>query len=251
MNELAVRHVQQAQRFRFQLQAGALVEHRLDAGEQLAIQVDGIAVRCQLRRDVGLDLLQRIVGVGPGQVEEDAGGTAQHLAGAFHRHQRVLESRGGRIVRDGGDFRPMAAHAFGQGGREVAVLDAAKIRCLEFQRAGIGERRSRDRRGRARGGIQGRDTDSRQQNGRQQTLDRRHKTLPNAQEPRGRNRAAPLGQMLADYLRAANSLSAKAMKCDQLGVATWPYGCWRKATLPVASVVSIGGRASVPMPFLP
>ena len=70
MDELQVVDLQQLQRFRIELQRVALVVDRLHAREELRVEEDRVLMRGELRRLVGLDLVQRVVGVGLDDAEE-------------------------------------------------------------------------------------------------------------------------------------------------------------------------------------
>ena len=56
-------------------------------------------------------------------------------AGSFHRHDRVLESWRGLIVRDLLDLDNLLLHAFIKGRRKIAVLDFVERRVVIGQRA--------------------------------------------------------------------------------------------------------------------
>ncbi|MDR6139316.1 hypothetical protein QE438_002620 [Pseudoxanthomonas sp. SORGH_AS 997] len=103
-HELLVLVLDQALLLRVQVQGVALVVEALDAREQLRIQVDLVLVRGQLGRDLFLDLLTRIVGIGLDQAEEDARDAGQGLAAALHRLQRVGEGGRLRVVGDLADL---------------------------------------------------------------------------------------------------------------------------------------------------
>ncbi len=66
MNELGVGDLQQVERFRIEIEAGALVIERCNASEEAGVEYDHVAVGCELGRENGFELLQRGVGVGSG-----------------------------------------------------------------------------------------------------------------------------------------------------------------------------------------
>ena len=134
-DEAGVVALDQAHALRVQAQFVALVVQRLDAGEQLGVQADGVAMRGELRRVVRAQLVARIVGVRADQVEEHGGGAVQHLAALFHRDDGVLERGRGRVVGDGVHLLQLLGHAGVEGGCEVAVLDLVELRVMQRQRA--------------------------------------------------------------------------------------------------------------------
>ena len=159
MNELQIVDLQQLRGFRIQLQAVALVIDRLHAREELVIEEDRVVVRRELRRLVGLDLVQRVVGVRLDDAEESRSGAVEQTARLLHRDDGVLEGRRFGIVRDRLDLGDLLAHAFFDRGLIVAVLDAVERRRVKRQiahrgeRIGWGKRRRSLSRGRRRGGC--------------------------------------------------------------------------------------------------
>ena len=123
-----------------QAQRVAAVVQRLDAGEQLAVEADGIGVRGELGGVLALQLLAVLVGVGTDQREEHGGRAVQHLAALFHGNDGVFEGRGIGVVGDGLDFLQLLGHAGIEGGSEMAVLDLVELRVMQRQRA-LGEER--------------------------------------------------------------------------------------------------------------
>ncbi len=123
----------------------ARVVDGLDPGKQPGIEIDGVLMRRELRRLLGLHLLQRVVGVGLSQGKEDLGGAGEQCAGALHGLDRVRERRFGRAIRDLLDLSPVLRHPLLEGRLEVAVLDPVEGRRLIQQRAfreeGVGVRR--------------------------------------------------------------------------------------------------------------
>ena len=146
--------LQQEARFGIKAQRGALVHQRLDALEQLVIEVDGVVVGGQLGRHFAVDRVKLVVGVGALQGREDGGGAGQQLARFFHRDNGVVEGRRVLVVGNRGNFRQVLAHAGHVGWLEVLVLDLVEGRVLEGQRARRGQRVGR-RQGRC--GISGLD----------------------------------------------------------------------------------------------
>ncbi len=122
--------------------------HCLDAGEQPGVQVDGVGVGGQTRRELELHRLQRRVGMGRGQGVEDPAHTRQHLARPLQRHDGVLEAGRRGIGRDGRHLGALPPHALLEGGPEVAVADAIEGRRLVGQWTGGVERTGRGRRSR-------------------------------------------------------------------------------------------------------
>ena len=138
MHEVPVDHLDQALRLRIELERVALVVDRLDALEQLAVEVDRILVRGQLRRLVFLHLLQRVVGVGAGDRTEHLHHAVQQGAGLLHRHEGVVEGRRIRVVGDLLDLGQLLLHALLDRRLVVGVRDLVERRRLERQRAGAG-----------------------------------------------------------------------------------------------------------------
>ncbi len=134
-DEAGVVALDQSHALRVQAQGVALFVQRLDAGEELGIEVDGVAVRGELRRVVGAQLVARVVGVGADQVEEHGGGAVQHLAGLLQRDDGVVEGGRGRVAGDGVDLLQLLGHAGVEGGGEIAVLDPVELRVMQRQRA--------------------------------------------------------------------------------------------------------------------
>ena len=117
----------------------ALRVDRLDARVELRVQVDGVVERGQLRRDLGLDLLDRLVRVGLLDVGEHLVGARQQHARLLHRLDRVREGGGRGVVRDRLHLGALDLHAFLDRRLVVRDLDPVEGRRLEGQRARRGE----------------------------------------------------------------------------------------------------------------
>ena len=98
--------------------------HGLEAREQPRVEVDRVLVRGELRRDLGLDLLDRRVGRRLGEVEEHLADARQQRAAALHCLDRVGERRRLGIGGDRLDLGGVLLHALEQGRQVVRVLDA-------------------------------------------------------------------------------------------------------------------------------
>ena len=139
-DEIGVVAPQQALAFGVEAELVALVVQRLHAREQLAVQRDGVLVRRQLRRHFGLHLLQCVIGVAAGQIEEHGGHAVEQLTGLLQRHDGVVEARRLLAVGNRRHLRQLFGHALLEGRREITVLDLVELRVLEGQRA-LGEER--------------------------------------------------------------------------------------------------------------
>ena len=78
----------------------ARLPERIDAREQRCVEIDRIAVAGEQRRDLALHRLQRLVGVGRGEMEEDRGHPVEAEAARLQRDDRIGESRRLRRLRD-------------------------------------------------------------------------------------------------------------------------------------------------------
>ncbi len=134
-HEIGVVALDQAHALLVQTQVGALFIQRLDAREQLGVQVDAVAVGGELGRVLGVQFVEGVVGVGAGQVAERDRGAGQQLAGAFHRQDGVVEGRRLAVIGDGLDLAGVFGHAAVEGRREIAVLDLVELRVLVRQGA--------------------------------------------------------------------------------------------------------------------
>ena len=99
----------------------------------------------ELRRNVGLNLVESGIGVGADNVEEGGGNTIQQLPGLVERHDCILERGPRGVVGDLVDFGELLLHALGEGREVVRVFDFVEGRRLQGQRTRLREGISRDR----------------------------------------------------------------------------------------------------------
>ena len=92
------------------------------------------------RRDVALDRLQFVVGVGAGEIEEDARHLVERAPAALERLDRVGEGRRLGIGGDGVDLRARLRERRVEGRAEMARLDAVERRRLERPGPGFEKR---------------------------------------------------------------------------------------------------------------
>ena len=92
----------------------ALAMQRVDPAEQRLVHEDLVPVLGAQRRDLALDLQDRVVGVGAGERIEDVVDTRERVAAQFQRLDGIGEGRRGGIGRDGGDL----GLVLGEGARE-------------------------------------------------------------------------------------------------------------------------------------
>src|SRR5580658_10293563 len=102
--EFGVVALEELARLGIELQLLALLVQRIDAREQRRVEMNRIVVCRQLRREVGLDLQNRVIAVGIGQTEESHADPSEHAADSLHRDDGVVEARRLRVVSDGGSF---------------------------------------------------------------------------------------------------------------------------------------------------
>jgi hypothetical protein len=139
--------IEQLDRLGIEPELVALLVERVDAREQRGVEEDRVRVRRQLRRDLGLDLLHRIVAVALVQVEEHLRHARQEAPGALERDDRVVERRRGGILRDRVDLLALLGHAAFERRHVIRVVDLVERRQVIRQRAGREERiRRRGRR---------------------------------------------------------------------------------------------------------
>ena len=139
MDELLVIDFHQLQGFGTQMKLVALIIDRLYPGEEFGVHIDGVVMGGETGRLGGLDLLQRVVGIGRSEIGKDIRRPVQHLARAFQRHDGVVEIGRSGIGGDGGDFGALFFHALFQPGLEIAVLDMGEIGRVIGKRAGLFE----------------------------------------------------------------------------------------------------------------
>ena len=113
--------------------------HGLDAGEQRVVQVDVVVERGDLRAQRGFGGVQRVVGIGRGELAEHIVDAVVHAAGAFHGDDGVGESRLGLAGSDRGDLGTLLGDGGLDGGLPVAVLVLGEVRGVEGQGAGLRE----------------------------------------------------------------------------------------------------------------
>ena len=89
---------------------------------------------------LGLDVLQRGVGVGAGDAAEGGKDAVQQTTGLLHRNEGVLEGGRGWIVGDGIDLGALLGHAGLNCGQVVGVFNLVEGRCLIWKCAGGGKR---------------------------------------------------------------------------------------------------------------
>jgi hypothetical protein len=109
----------------------APLEQFADAVEQFFVQHDLVAVPRHDRRDVALDLLERVVGVGGGQIVEDRGDAIELASGQFQRPNDIAEARLVGIAGDRVDLRFVLGDTLIEGRPEMRGLDRVKRRRLE------------------------------------------------------------------------------------------------------------------------
>ncbi len=103
--------IERARGFRVERQRRLRPVQRFDALEQRVVEKDRAALARQDRRDLALDLLQRVVAVGAGEIEEHRGDAIERLAAALQRADRIVERRRSRIGGDGDRSRRAFAPA--------------------------------------------------------------------------------------------------------------------------------------------
>ena len=140
MHKFLVVVLDQAQRFRIELQRIALLVDRGDTLKQFGVEKDRVRMRGQPGRFEVLHFLQLRIQVRSGDAVERRHGAVEQLAGLFHGDQRVLEGRRGRIVRDRAHFLALLRHAGFNRGLVVAVLDLVERRGVKGQSTGRVER---------------------------------------------------------------------------------------------------------------
>ena len=135
VHKFLVVELDQAQRFRIELQRIALLVDRVHALEQLGVEKDRVLMRGQPGRLEVLHFLQLGIQVRSGDAVECGHHAVEQLAGLFHGDKRVLERRRGGIVGDRPYFLALLRHAGFNRGLVIAVLDLVERRRLKGQRA--------------------------------------------------------------------------------------------------------------------
>ena len=128
--------VEHARLLRREPEPVALLVQGIDPPEQAFIVQDPVMVGGQLRPDLALDGLQRLVGVGAGEVEEHAGDAVEKLAAAFQRGDGIVEGRRVGLPRCSRDLGIVLGKAALERRQEMLRRDAAERR--NFERAGPG-----------------------------------------------------------------------------------------------------------------
>ena len=101
----------------------AAFPERVDAGKQRRVHADLRIVPRHFRRDVALQRLDRVVGMGAGAVPEQRRDARQPVAGDLQRDDGVFEGRRLRVVGDRVDLRLMLGKCRVEGRRKIAVAD--------------------------------------------------------------------------------------------------------------------------------
>ena len=94
-------------------------------------------MRGQARRHFQLDRLQRVIGVGGGEIGKHRFHPRQQPAAVFQRHDGVGEIGRGGVAGDGGDLGIMLGQGAGIGGREMFRADAVQRRGAERRGPGF------------------------------------------------------------------------------------------------------------------
>jgi hypothetical protein len=122
-------------RFRIELQRLTMFVNGSHARKKFCVQADGVLVRRQLRRFIGLHFLQRGIRIRGSHRAERGQSPLQKLTGLLHGHQRVLVSRRRWIVGNRLDFGEFLRHARFDCRLIILVLDLVERRRVERQRA--------------------------------------------------------------------------------------------------------------------
>ena len=102
-----------------------------DAGVERAVEIECVAVTCQERRDVALDRLDGIAGVGAGQHKKDVGDVLEIAPAHLQRHDGVVEARRLRIGGDSVELGAVGSQSAVEGGTEMVRLDRRQRRQAE------------------------------------------------------------------------------------------------------------------------
>ena len=108
--------------------------------KQSRVQVNRIAVRRKLWRDLLLNLLQSIVCVRTRDAEERRSHAAKHRTRALQRSDRILKRRCVACTRNRMHLGPLLRHRARKRLRVVLILDAIEVRCAEWQGARLKQR---------------------------------------------------------------------------------------------------------------
>ncbi len=139
MDELVVIEAQHLLLLGRQAERVTLLVERIDAREELFVEVDRIVVRGELGAHLGCHRIERVVGVGALEVEEGQRHALEHPARFLHRGDRVVERRRRRVVGDVLDLGEVDRHALLERRGVIGVADLVERRGLERQRAGLRE----------------------------------------------------------------------------------------------------------------
>jgi hypothetical protein len=145
-HEVGVGLLEQARLLGVELERRARFPHRLDAGKQRGVEADVVAMSGELRSELLLDRLQRLVGLGRGQVRKHRVDLVEQLPRVVERLKRVGKRCRRLITGDRRDFLRLGGHRLGQRGREVLGADrrerrhTERRRPLDEQRIGLGGR---------------------------------------------------------------------------------------------------------------
>jgi hypothetical protein len=134
MNELFIGHFDQTQRFRIELER---LTPRVDGGdacEEFFVEVNGVRMRRELRRQHGFRFLKRRVRVGLAHASKCGEGANEQASALLHGNEGVRKRRRRRVVGDAPYFSQLVCHAGFDGGLIVVILDFVERRCLERQR---------------------------------------------------------------------------------------------------------------------
>ena len=107
-----------------------VAHQRIDAAEQRRVGVDLVPVPRHLRRNLALDLEQRVVGMGAGQEMEYVADPRQRPSGELQRRDGVVEARRRGIGGDGRNLGLVVGERAGIGRPEMLGLDAVERRHL-------------------------------------------------------------------------------------------------------------------------
>ena len=104
---------------------------RVDAAEQPLVLIDAVVMRRQPGRDIPLDLLDRVVGMGARQHPEDARHPGEQPPAVLQRRDRVVEGGLGDLPGNALDLRLMVGERALESGRKLRRLDPRERRHAE------------------------------------------------------------------------------------------------------------------------